>query len=61
VSNILSGKAMIPQGPAPYRTAQTDSYSLAHRFLRDATEPEGAFLLFWKRWWQANEASLTEK
>jgi hypothetical protein len=28
-SNILNGKSLVPQGPAPYRTADTDRHSLS--------------------------------
>jgi hypothetical protein len=49
--NTLNGKAVLQQGPAPYRNAQTDKYSLATRSIAQATETEAAFLQFWQSWW----------
>ena len=47
--NTHNGKDLIPQGPAPYRTAETDKYSLSRRWLGSANEIE--YLQFWKFWW----------
>lgn len=51
VYNTLNGKALIPQGPQPYRTAETDRYSLSTRRLELAREAE--YLQFWRSWWAA--------
>lgn len=53
--NILDGKDLIPQGPTPYRTPETDKYSLSTRSLGRADQTE--YLLFWKSWW----ASVKDK
>lgn len=49
--DATSGKSVMPQGSVPYRSAETDRYSLSTRSLSSATEPEAAFLQFWKSWW----------
>jgi hypothetical protein len=49
--NILSGRASLQEGPAPYRTPDTDRYSLATRSLAQAPEGEAPFVQFWKSWW----------
>jgi hypothetical protein len=56
--NTINAKAVQPQGPAVYRTSETDRYSLSTRRLVDATEPETAFLQFWKVWWISNRSQL---
>jgi len=55
-SNILNGGALMGQGPTPYRTAQTDEYSLSRSGLngRDDTP----YLEFWKSWWAATGSSI---
>jgi hypothetical protein len=57
--SIPSGRSLIPQGPAPYRTSDTDRYSLATRAL-DPTQ-ESAFLQFWRSWWVNNKDKLVPK
>lgn len=48
--NVWNGKANIPRpGPAPYRTAETDRYSLSHRRLGSTDDTE--YVQFWKSWW----------
>lgn len=49
VYNTLNGKWLIPQGPAPYGTPETDTYSLSTRRLDQTREAE--FLQFWRSWW----------
>lgn len=56
--NILSGKAPLQKGTAPYRTSQTDRYSLSARSLAQAPEGEPAFLQFWKSWWMTMKGQL---
>lgn len=58
--NILSGKASLQQGPAPYRTPDTDRYSLATRSLAQAPEGEAVFLQFWKSWWALMKDKLAK-
>jgi len=58
--NIFSGKASLQQGPAPYRTPDTDRYSLATRSLAQAPEGEAAFLQFWKSWWALMKDKLAK-
>lgn len=59
-ANILSGRACLQQGPAPYRTADTDRYSLATRTVAQAPEGEAVFLQFWKNWWVLMKDKVTE-
>ncbi len=59
--NVINGKSVQPQGPAPYRTAETDRYSLSTRRLADAREPEAAFLQFWKSWWATMKDKIMGK
>ena len=47
--NVRSGKAMIPQGTVPFKTAETDHYSLSRRPLDTAQQT--AYVQFWKSWW----------
>ncbi len=56
--NILNGKASLQQGTAPYRTAETDRYSLSTRSVAQASESEAAFLQFWKAWWATMKGQL---
>jgi hypothetical protein len=52
----ITGKSHRPQGPTPYRTAETDRYSLANRWLRSDSETE--YLRFWKSWWASVKNEL---
>ena len=56
--NTLNGKAVLQQGPAPYRNAQTDRYSLATRSIQQTAETEAALLQFWKSWWASMKDQL---
>lgn len=56
--NVLNGRASLQQGTGPYRTAQTDRYSLSTRSLTQASESEAAFLQFWKSWWATMKGQL---
>lgn len=56
--SIPSGKASLQQGTAPYRTPQTDRYSLSTRSLAQASESEAAFLQFWESWWTVMKGQL---
>jgi len=56
--NVLSGRASLQQGQAPYRTQQTDRYSLSTRSLAQAPGGEAAFLQFWKSWWATMQPKL---
>jgi hypothetical protein len=47
--SIPSQRWRVPQGPAPFRTSDTDRYSLSTRALDQAQE--AAYLQFWKSWW----------
>lgn len=58
--NTLSGRASLQQGPAPYRTPDTDRYSLATRSLDQTPDGEAAFLQFWKSWWALMKDKLTK-
>ncbi|HLH18974.1 MAG TPA: hypothetical protein VKX45_17270 [Bryobacteraceae bacterium] len=55
--NVPNGRANIPQGPTPYRTAETDRHCLGGIRPDQASDPES--LQFWKSWWIANKAKLT--
>jgi hypothetical protein len=48
-ANEIDGTATIPQGPAPYKTAETDKYSISTSRLNPANE--APYLQFWKGWW----------
>jgi hypothetical protein len=52
----ITGKSHLPQGPTPYRTAETDRYSLGNRWLRSDSETE--YLRFWKSWWASMKDEL---
>jgi hypothetical protein len=54
---ILNGQAVLPQGPQPYRTAETDKYSLSKGALGSRNETE--FLHFWRSWWATMKDKLT--
>ena len=53
-----SQKWRVPQGPAPYRTHDTDLYSLSTRALDPAQEAK--YLQFWKSWWATMKDQLTK-
>ena len=55
--NVTNGKALVAQGATPYRTADTDKYSLSRGSLGSANEAE--YLQFWKSWWTAMKDELT--
>lgn len=57
--NVLNFAALTPQGPAPYRTALTDTYSLSRRWL--GAEDETKYIQFWKSWWAHMKDELTVK
>jgi hypothetical protein len=46
-----------PQGPTPYKTADTDHYSLTLNPSLDSTR-EAAYLQFWKSWWAKMKVQL---
>lgn len=48
---VANGKALVPQGPTPYRTLETDKYSLSRRWLSQSSLSETDYLQFWKSWW----------
>lgn len=54
--NTLNGRGLLAQGPTPYRTPETDKYSLSRRPLSSANEAE--YLQFWKSWWAAVKSKL---
>jgi hypothetical protein len=54
--SIPSQRWRVPQGPAPYRTSDTDRYSLSTRALDPAQE--AAYLQFWKSWWARLKAQI---
>jgi hypothetical protein len=53
----LPGTLLISQGPTPYRTAETDKYSLSRRLLGQSGDSE--FVQFWKSWWAAMKNRLS--
>lgn len=55
--NTINLGALIPQGPQPYRTAETDKYSLSKRNPGPADQTE--YLRFWRSWWASNKGKLT--
>jgi hypothetical protein len=56
-ASVPSGKSLVPQGPQPYRTAETDKYSLSTRALGATNEVE--YLHFWRSWWATMKDKLT--
>jgi len=52
----VTGRDLVPQGPAPYRTRATDDHSLATRQL-DANK-EAEYLGFWRAWWDASRQTV---
>jgi hypothetical protein len=53
---VPTGEALTQQGPAPYRTPETDKYSLSRRWLGSANENE--YLQFWRSWWDRMKGQL---
>ncbi len=53
---VLNGNALISQGPTPYRTSDTDRYSLSRRLLDPMNEAE--YLQFWKSWWATMQGKV---
>lgn len=54
--NVVNGTASIPQGATPYRTVDTDRYSLSRRLLGKENDTE--YVQFWKSWWVKTRADL---
>jgi hypothetical protein len=52
----ITGKSYRPQGPTPYRTAETDRYSLSNRLLGSESDTE--YVRFWKSWWASVKDEL---
>lgn len=42
------GTPIIPNGPAPFKTTETDRYSVSKGFLEIPTSSRSAYLQFWK-------------
>ena len=57
IQNTLNFGSLSPQGPTPYRTSETDRYSLSHGQLGSGNETD--YVQFWKSWWAANQSKLT--
>lgn len=55
--NVPSGRASLPQGPVPYKTAETDRYCLGGIPPEKASAPE--YVQFWKSWWIKTGNKLT--
>jgi hypothetical protein len=55
-SNVLNGGALTAQGPTPYRTPETDEYSLSRGWL--AGRDDTPYLDFWKSWWAATGSKI---
>lgn len=58
-NNVTNGGALVAQGPTPYRTPQTDEYSLSRGPMGSASKAE--YLQFWKSWWAAMQDKFTGK
>jgi len=56
--NMINGVGLTPQGPAPYRTADTAKYSLSTTALSRAPFPEAVYLQFWTTWWATMKDKL---
>ncbi len=54
----ITGKSLIPQGPAPYRSADTDRFSLSRRLLTLTGESDAEYVQFWKLWWARMQNEL---
>lgn len=52
----ITGKSHIPRGPAPYRTAETDRFSLSRRLLLGESDTD--YIQFWKLWWARMQNEL---
>jgi hypothetical protein len=52
----ITGKSHVPRGPSLYRTAETDRYSLANRWLGSDSDTE--YIRFWKSWWASVKDEL---
>jgi HEAT repeat protein len=55
--DIPSQKWRVPKGPAPYRTPDTDRYSLTTTVALDPAQ-ESDYLQFWKSWWTRMKAQI---
>jgi len=55
-SNILNGGALTAQGPTPFRTPETDKYSLSRGWL-DGRD-DAPYVQFWKSWWATTEGKI---
>lgn len=55
-SNILNGGALMARGPTPYRTPETDKYSLSRGWLNG--QDDAPYLVFWKSWWAATGSKI---
>jgi len=54
----ITGKSLIPRGPAPYRSADTDRFSLSRRRLTLTGESDTEYVQFWKLWWARMQNEL---
>ena len=54
--NTLNGKALVPQGAQPFRTIETDKYSLSTRYLGEGDQT--LYLQFWRSWWAKMKGEL---
>jgi len=54
----ITGKSLIPRGPAPYRSADTDRFSLSRRRLTLTGESDAEYVQFWKLWWARMQNEL---
>jgi hypothetical protein len=57
VPTNIRGKLLVPQGPTPYRTADTDKHSPGAR--SPGSTDDTADVQFWKSWWASMRAKLT--
>lgn len=55
-NNIPNGGSLVAQGTTPYRTAETDQYSLSRGWL-DGRD-DAPYLQFWKTWWAATKDKI---
>jgi hypothetical protein len=56
--NVPSGGDSVPLGPAPYRTADTDRYSVRFLHFPGGQAQEEECLRFWKSWWERMKGEL---
>jgi hypothetical protein len=54
--NVPNGAFLVAQGPTPYRTSDTDKYSLSRGWLEGGDEVP--YLQFWKSWWSTMQGTL---